>query len=137
LCCCRRDECPVQGMLMTGIDMFEQIHSSVFAGLEQAAAAAAAAGAQNGSSSGSSPGAVWDVRDILEQRRRKVLEGVVIAFSRVIPLEMAAHTHSLWRLAEAFGARCSTQLSPEVTHVVAMSRATEKVGRSCAGRGRV
>jgi hypothetical protein len=114
-------------MLMTAIAMFEEIHGSVFAGLEQAAAAAAA-GAQNGSSSGSAPGAVWDVRDILEQRRRKVLEGVVIAFSRVIPLEMVAHTHTLWRLAEAFGARCSTQLSPEVTHVVAMSRATEKVG---------
>ncbi len=112
---------------MTAIAMFEEIHGSVFAGLEQAAAAAAA-GAQNGSSSGSAPGAVWDVRDILEQRRRKVLEGVVIAFSRVIPLEMVAHTHTLWRLAEAFGARCSTQLSPEVTHVVAMSRATEKVG---------
>ncbi len=107
---------------MTASAVFDEIHGRVFSALEAAAAAQQPAVSPAGGGPGS-----WDVRDVLEARRRQVLAGVVLAFSRVIPLEMAPGSHPLWRLAEEFGARCSTALTPEVTHVVAMSRATEKV----------
>jgi RNA polymerase II C-terminal domain phosphatase-like 3/4 len=57
----------------------------------------------------------------------QVLAGVTILFSRVVPLEQAPETHALWRLAEAFGARCTTVAADAVTHVVAATRGTEKV----------
>ena len=60
-------------------------------------------------------------------RREQVLAGVRILFSRVIPLEQPPASHALWRLAEAFGAACTTAADPGVTHVVASTRGTEKV----------
>lgn len=59
--------------------------------------------------------------------REQVLAGVRILFSRVIPLEQPPASHALWRLAEAFGAACTTAADPGVTHVVASTRGTEKV----------
>lgn len=57
----------------------------------------------------------------------QVLRGVRLVFTRVIPLEMEPSTHPLWRLAESFGARCSTVLDGATTHVVAGASGTEKV----------
>jgi hypothetical protein len=57
----------------------------------------------------------------------QVLAGVRILFSRVIPLDQAPASHALWRMAEAFGAACTTTADAAVTHVVASTRGTEKV----------
>lgn len=58
----------------------------------------------------------------------QVLAGVVILFSRIIPLEHEPESHPLWRLAVRFGARCAKGMSADVTHVVANVAGTEKVG---------
>ncbi|KAF5840284.1 hypothetical protein DUNSADRAFT_17253 [Dunaliella salina] len=34
--------------------------------------------------------------------------------------------HPLWKMAEAYGARCSARCEDSITHVVASSRGTEK-----------
>lgn len=83
----------------------------------------------------------------------QVLRGMRLVFTRVIPLEMEPTSHPLWRMAESFGARCSTLLDAATTHVVAGASGTEKVlqvrqrgecrggagrwaGRRAAGMGR-
>lgn len=82
-----------------------------------------------------------DVRIVMEQERRKVLQGCSLVFSRVMPLEQDPRTHALWRMAEQYGATCSTHCSDATTHVVAAARGTEKVGRCsltrlCCGKHR-
>ena len=57
----------------------------------------------------------------------QVLAGVKIMFSRIIPLEQQPDTHPLWKLAVRFGATCTSQVSDDVTHVVANVSGTEKV----------
>ena len=68
-----------------------------------------------------------DVRGVLETARRRVLAGVCVAFSRVIPPEQEPASHPLWRMAERFGATCSMGMGEEVTHVVAAAEGTDKV----------
>lgn len=53
--------------------------------------------------------------------------GVHILFSSVIPLDTQPETTEIWRMAHTFGARCSTELNSEVTHVVSAKRGTVKV----------
>lgn len=75
-----------------------------------------------------------DVRAVMSAERQKVLAGCHLVFSRVIPLEQVPSQHSLWQMAEQFGAVCSTCCSPATTHVVANSQGTDKVGwRGAAG----
>lgn len=57
-----------------------------------------------------------------------MLQGCSLVFSRVMPLEQDPRTHALWRMAEQYGATCSTHCSDATTHVVAAARGTEKVG---------
>lgn len=56
----------------------------------------------------------------------KVLKGVSIVFSHVIPLGQDPKMHPLWCLAEQFGAQCFMQCSESCTHVIANVRGTEK-----------
>ncbi len=72
-------------------------------------------------------GGPHDVRAVLDAERRRVLAGVRLTFSRVIPLEQEPSTHPLWQLAERFGATCSTVVGDDVTHVVAVTDGTDKV----------
>ena len=58
---------------------------------------------------------------------KQVLAGVRILFTGLIPLEQPPETHALWRMAQAFGARCVQAADEGVTHVVAKARGTEKV----------
>jgi RNA polymerase II subunit A-like phosphatase len=51
--------------------------------------------------------------------RAEVFEGVRILFSSVIPLDTNPETTEIWRMARMFGAQCSTELTTDVTHVVA------------------
>jgi len=50
--------------------------------------------------------------------RSEVLAGAHIVFSGVIPLDVPQETTDFWRLAHMFGAKCYTDLTPLVTHVV-------------------
>ncbi|KAG1672556.1 hypothetical protein FOA52_010656 [Chlamydomonas sp. UWO 241] len=112
-----RDECPERGMLMTASHVLDRLHSVVFTSLNQPGMAPPSA------DSSLQP---WDVRNVMDDERRRVLHGVSIVFSRVIPLEQDPRTHALWRLAEQFGAACATGVSEATSHVVANSRGTEK-----------
>ncbi|KAK9837308.1 hypothetical protein WJX81_005341 [Elliptochloris bilobata] len=118
-----RDECPDKGMLAVALGVLERVHAHVFKELSGNPVGLA----------GTPPGtpehglAAWDVRSVLRALRAQVLAGVRILFSRVIPLEQAPASHTLWCLAEAFGAECTTDADPGVTHVVASTRGTQKV----------
>lgn len=61
----------------------------------------------------------------------QVLRGVVIMFSRIIPLDEVPSQHALWLRAEAFGARCTAQTDDAVTHLVTNTQHTLKVLISC------
>ena len=51
--------------------------------------------------------------------RAETLEGCHILFSGLIPLDTKPETAEVWRSATMFGAKCHTELTGEVTHVVA------------------
>ena len=105
-------------MLMTALSVLETVHEGVFSVMAQAAPAPP----------NLEPSfALWDVRNVMSEERQKVLTGVSIVFSRVIPLEMDPCSHPLWKMAEQFGAKCSVSCSEDTTHVVAGTRGTEKV----------
>lgn len=68
-----------------------------------------------------------DLRLLLRERREMVLRGCCILFSGVIPLGIPPETVPVWQRAVSFGAKCVTELTDEVTHVVAMRAGTRKV----------
>ncbi|KDR85564.1 hypothetical protein GALMADRAFT_234505 [Galerina marginata CBS 339.88] len=69
----------------------------------------------------------FDVTRIIPRLRSEVFEGVHILFSSVIPLDTVPETTEIWRMAHMFGARVSTELTSDITHVVAAKRGTVKV----------
>ncbi|KAF9486425.1 hypothetical protein BDN70DRAFT_869968 [Pholiota conissans] len=69
----------------------------------------------------------YDVTNIIPCLRSEVFEGVHILFSSVIPLDTKPESTEIWRMAHMFGARCSTELTSDITHVVAAKRGTVKV----------
>ncbi|KAF8185043.1 hypothetical protein K438DRAFT_1837313 [Mycena galopus ATCC 62051] len=73
------------------------------------------------------PKPAHDVTLIIPRLRAEVFEGVHILFSSVIPLDTNPETTEIWRMARMFGAKCSTELTADVTHVVAAKRGTVKV----------
>jgi RNA polymerase II subunit A-like phosphatase len=56
---------------------------------------------------------------IIPGLRLQTFDGMHILFSSVIPLDTRPESTDIWNLAEAFGASCHTELSSEVTHLVA------------------
>lgn len=56
---------------------------------------------------------------IIPSMRAETLKDVHILFSSVIPLDTKPEATEIWRVANMFGAKCHTELSNEVTHVVA------------------
>uniref|UniRef100_A0A0W0FMF3 protein-serine/threonine phosphatase n=1 Tax=Moniliophthora roreri TaxID=221103 RepID=A0A0W0FMF3_MONRR len=69
----------------------------------------------------------YDVTRIIPSIRSEVLQGVHLLFSSVIPLDTRPESTEIWRMAHMFGAKCSTELTPDITHVVAAKRGTVKV----------
>ncbi|KAI0639989.1 hypothetical protein C8Q77DRAFT_1083965 [Trametes polyzona] len=61
----------------------------------------------------------YDVRTIIPRIRTETLAGCHILFSSVIPLDTRPEATEIWKTAHAFGAKCYTELSPRITHVVA------------------
>jgi hypothetical protein len=68
-----------------------------------------------------------DVKAELAKRRRAVLAGVHIVFSRCFDLRERAQDQDVWVLAEAFGGSCYEDLTPAVTHCVTRRYGTAKV----------
>ncbi|KAG7672111.1 hypothetical protein KSW81_004994 [Nannochloris sp. 'desiccata'] len=117
----QKDEDLKAGMLMITLNLLEKMHAEVFKALKDSSAASK-------TTKTTFEGAKSDVRHVLTNYRKKVLKGVHLVFSRVIPLEQDPKTHELWRMAEAFGASCSAVMQPGVTtHLVAGDAGTEKV----------
>jgi RNA polymerase II C-terminal domain phosphatase-like 3/4 len=114
----QRDEHPEQGMLMVALQVLMRVHGAVMAALRAPPTTLP---------SGELVFQNWDVRHALAQERQKVLAGVRLVFTRVIPLEQEPSSHPLWRLAESFGATCSGTLDAATTHVIAGASGTEKV----------
>ncbi|KAJ2918420.1 hypothetical protein MD484_g2018, partial [Candolleomyces efflorescens] len=71
-----------------------------------------------------------DVTRIIPKMRAETLEGCHILFSGLIPLDTKPETAEVWRSATMFGAKCHTELTSEVTHVVAAKRGTVKVDQA-------
>lgn len=72
-----------------------------------------------------------DTKSIIRRLRRQVLEGCVLVFSRLFSTNIPAHTTHIWKMAEAFGAVCSTEIQEEVTtHVIAENAETEKAKKA-------
>lgn len=56
---------------------------------------------------------------IIPHMRSNTLKDTHILFSSVIPLDTRPESTEIWRVAHMFGAKCYTELSSIVTHVVA------------------
>ena len=56
---------------------------------------------------------------IIPGLRLRTFDGLHLLFSSVIPLDTRPETTDIWNLAEAFGASCHSELTSEVTHLVA------------------
>ncbi|KAF7784248.1 hypothetical protein Agabi119p4_413 [Agaricus bisporus var. burnettii] len=69
----------------------------------------------------------FNVTTIIPRLRSEVLGGLHLVFSGVIPLDTPPETTEFWRLARMFGAKCHTDLTPDVTHVITAKRGTKKV----------
>ncbi|TPX58432.1 hypothetical protein PhCBS80983_g03118 [Powellomyces hirtus] len=75
-----------------------------------------------------------DVGEIMARQKKDVLRGVKIVFSGVIPSNLNPAQQDIWIGAEQFGAKCSVDLSDDVTHVVTVKQIgtnrTNKVRRA-------
>ena len=58
------------------------------------------------------------VPSLLGKLKARVLSGVSLAFSSVIPKSDFPETHPLWRLAKALGARVTSEVVADTTHLV-------------------
>ena len=58
------------------------------------------------------------VPSLLGKLKARVLSGVSLAFSGVIPKSDFPETHPLWRLAKALGARVTSEVVADTTHLV-------------------
>jgi len=69
------------------------------------------------------------LKEILSNLKSKVLKGCHIVFSGLIPLNTPVTSSEVWRSAQAYGAKCFTDLKPSVTHLVAAKAGTGKVNQ--------
>ncbi|KAK9835002.1 hypothetical protein WJX81_003388 [Elliptochloris bilobata] len=103
-----RDEDPARGMLAAALRVLLEVHAGVFAAREGDPAR--------------------DARVALAAARRRVLAGVRLCFSAVIPRGAASpQAHALWRLAEELGAQVADAPDEATTHVVSARDRTDKV----------
>ncbi|KZS91631.1 hypothetical protein SISNIDRAFT_456546 [Sistotremastrum niveocremeum HHB9708] len=71
--------------------------------------------------------AEYDVKLIIPRMRMRTFAGLHLLFSSVIPLDQDPDKSEVWRIARAFGATCHSDLSHQVTHLVAAKPGTLKV----------
>jgi RNA polymerase II C-terminal domain phosphatase-like 3/4 len=102
----RRDERECDGTLAVVLNVLKRVHQGFFESVLG--------------------GRFSVVRQVIRATRREVLPGCKVAFSQVIPLEVCAEDHRMWKLTEQLGAVCTTDVDETVTHVVARDPGTEK-----------
>lgn len=78
---------------------------------------------------------VPDIKSLMPQLKLRVLEGVVLVFSGVIPLHLDWQTNDITLWARNFGANVERDIGRRTTHVVAARNRTAKV-RQAARRGK-
>ncbi|XP_053981175.1 RNA polymerase II subunit A C-terminal domain phosphatase isoform X1 [Hylaeus volcanicus] len=66
------------------------------------------------------------LRDIIPRVRAQVLKGVHLTFSGLIPTHQKLHQSRAYKVARAFGAEVSQDLSDKTTHLVAIKPGTAK-----------
>lgn len=93
--------------------MLVEVHDQFYQGLD------AYNKEQNGAGSSSAAVKKPDVKDLIPEMRKKVLDGVRAVFSGLIPQQQPLPTSMYWQLAESFGAVCLPDLTGNVTHVIA------------------
>ncbi|KAN0060227.1 CTD phosphatase Fcp1 [Thecaphora frezii] len=71
-----------------------------------------------------------NVTDLIADRKSKVLKDCFISFSGMIPNNVVPATADIWRVAEEYGAKCISNLTQSVTHVIAARSGTVKVLRA-------
>jgi RNA polymerase II subunit A-like phosphatase len=71
-----------------------------------------------------------DVRILLPRQKAQLLPGVKICFSSIIPLATDPRSHPDYILATNFGATIVSDVTPKVTHVVAVKAGTAKVNNA-------
>ncbi|XP_043468210.1 RNA polymerase II subunit A C-terminal domain phosphatase [Leptopilina heterotoma] len=65
--------------------------------------------------------------DVILKVRAKVLQGLTLTFSGIIPIHQKLHQSRAYKVAQAFGAQVTQDLMDETTHLVAMKPGTQKV----------
>ncbi|PYH45424.1 protein-serine/threonine phosphatase [Aspergillus saccharolyticus JOP 1030-1] len=70
---------------------------------------------------------VPDIKEIMPAIKRRVLSGVVMAFTGVLPLNIDTHSADISLWSKSFGATITTKISSRVTHLVAGRNRTAKV----------
>jgi len=73
---------------------------------------------------------VPDIKEVLPSVKAKVLGGVVIVFSGVVPLGMDVQSTDIAILAGSFGAKVHEDISRHTTHLVAARNRTTKVSNA-------
>ena len=68
-----------------------------------------------------------DIKTVLPSVKAKVLGGLVIVFSGIVPLGMDVATTDIGILAKGFGARIDDKVTRQTTHLVAARNRTSKV----------
>ncbi|KAF7302491.1 RNA polymerase II subunit A C-terminal domain phosphatase [Mycena chlorophos] len=101
--------------------LLEEVHNEFYAAYDKSDKKPAAVGRRKTKAKLS-----YDCTEIILRKRAQVLAGVHIVFSGVIPLDTNPEVSEHWRLARMFGARCSTDLSADVTHLVCAKPGTVK-----------
>ncbi|XP_025989870.1 RNA polymerase II subunit A C-terminal domain phosphatase isoform X2 [Solenopsis invicta] len=66
------------------------------------------------------------LRDIIPRVRSQVLKGVCLTFSGLIPTHQKLHQSRAYKVARAFGAEVTQELTEKTTHLVAIRKGTAK-----------
>jgi len=81
---------------------------------------------------------VPDIKNVLPAVKAKVLAGIIIVFSGLVPLGLDVGSTDIAILAKSFGARIEENVSRLTTHVVAARNRTLKVRKALKhGKGRI
>ncbi|KAI8137845.1 hypothetical protein BJV82DRAFT_633442 [Fennellomyces sp. T-0311] len=106
--------------LYTMTTILKEVHERFYKGLD----------AYNNQKENGAGSSKPDVKDLIPEMKRQVLDGVHIVFSGLIPQQQVLSASMYWRLAESFGAVCLPDLTGNVTHVIAAKAGTDKVNRA-------
>lgn len=68
-----------------------------------------------------------DIKEILDEIKGKIFEGLHFVFSGMVPLHQSTEDNHLARIATQFGATCERDLTPFSTHVITYRHDTSKV----------